>query len=84
MSEPKEIDVKHHWHGEYTDEISPEMRELKQERDEIKKKYYELIMVVATKHPNESRHQTALRYITQQEKGNQSDSGCVSTKSKQP
>lgn len=30
---------------------------------ELKTKYNELIMAVARKHPNETRHQTALRYI---------------------
>jgi len=29
--------------------------------------YDELIYAVATKHPNETRHQTALRYIMQRE-----------------
>ena len=30
---------------------------------DVKEKYYELIMAVATKYPGESRHETALRYI---------------------
>lgn len=34
---------------------------------DYKKLYEELIMEVATKHPNETRHQTALRYIRQAE-----------------
>ena len=29
--------------------------------------YFELILAVGMKHPNESRHQTALRYIRQAE-----------------
>lgn len=33
----------------------------------VKEKYYELIYGVATVFPNESRHQTALRYIQEQE-----------------
>lgn len=33
----------------------------------IKEAYYELIFSVETKHPQESRHQTALRYIKQAE-----------------
>ena len=30
-------------------------------------KYFELIMAVGNKHPGESRHQTALRYIKEAE-----------------
>lgn len=36
------------------------------------KKYYLLIMAVGTKHPNETRHQTALRYILEAEMGDSS------------
>ena len=38
--------------------------------------YYELLYQVATKHPGESRHQTALRYLRQQEAGNPNQHGC--------
>lgn len=38
-------------------------------RADILALYNELIMAVESKHPNESRHQTALRYITQTERG---------------
>lgn len=31
--------------------------------------YYELIMAVETKYPNETRHETALKYIKQAEHG---------------
>ena len=34
---------------------------------DYKKKYLELIYAVATKTPNESRHETALRYINEAE-----------------
>lgn len=34
---------------------------------ELESKYNELLMAVQTKHPEETRHQTALRYIEQQE-----------------
>lgn len=34
---------------------------------DIKEKYNELIMSVAKKFPNESRHETALRYIVERE-----------------
>ena len=33
----------------------------------LQKRYYELIMAVSTKHPNETRHETALRYIQEAE-----------------
>lgn len=33
----------------------------------IKQKYYELIYAVGNKYPNETRHETALRYIKQAE-----------------
>lgn len=34
-----------------------------QARDELQTKYHELLYGVASKFPNESRHETALRYI---------------------
>jgi hypothetical protein len=41
-----------------------------QEKEEPKpeSKYMELIMAVGQKHPNESRHETALRYIREAER----------------
>jgi hypothetical protein len=44
-------------------EIAALLREFMRLRSE----YMELIHAVATKHPNETRHQTALRYIMQRE-----------------
>ena len=38
----------------------------------IKDKYYELILAVERKHRGETRHETALRYIKEAEKGNNS------------
>ncbi len=37
------------------------------ECDRLDKLYHELLYAVATKHPGETRHQTALRYIRQTE-----------------
>lgn len=55
------------------------LREKLAERDariaEISKKYDELIMAVAKKFPNESRHETALKYIVQRESGNAPNCG---------
>ena len=34
---------------------------------EVEEKYYELIFAVGNKYPNESRHDTALRYIRETE-----------------
>ena len=31
--------------------------------DDLEQKYHELIYAVENKHPNETRHETALRYI---------------------
>lgn len=41
---------------------------LKAERDALSKKYYELLYSVEIKHPNETRHETALRYIREAER----------------
>ena len=43
--------------------------QLKIESEGLKEKYYELILAVATKCPKETRHETALRYIFEAEKG---------------
>ena len=40
-----------------------EAYQFKVERDEARKDYYELIYCVGVKHPNETRHETAKRYI---------------------
>jgi hypothetical protein len=37
-------------------------------RDELRALYWELLYAVSKKHPEETRHQTALRYIQQAEK----------------
>jgi hypothetical protein len=42
-------------------------QKLSEENAELKRNYNELIMAVACKFPNESRHHTALRYIVQAE-----------------
>ena len=36
----------------------------------IEKKYSELVMAVSRKYPDETRHETALRYITDAEQDN--------------
>ena len=46
------------------DPLQTQIESLKSENE----KYDELIMAVQKKHPDESRHQTALRYIRQAEK----------------
>jgi Lar family restriction alleviation protein len=40
------------------------------EGDKVREKYEELIYAVSIKHPQEDRHETALRYIRQAEQGN--------------
>lgn len=43
------------------------MEELVQKYKDISVKYYELIYAVGNAYPNESRHETALRYIKEAE-----------------
>ena len=45
--------------------------------EEIEKKYYELILSVGNKYKNETRHQTALRYIKQAENESSSPSKAI-------
>jgi len=45
---------------EYTAQLEAEYKRLS-------KKYYELVFAVANKHPDETRHETALRYIRERE-----------------
>ena len=46
------------------DILNDELEELR----EVEEKYFELLYAVESKFENESRHKTALRYITQHEK----------------
>ena len=50
-------------------------------RTDIEEKYNELIMAVAKKFTNETRHQTALRYINEAESFN--DNSCAKNESEQ-
>ena len=45
----------------------PELAKLEAENEALKRDYYELIMVVSEKYEGETRHETALRYITERE-----------------
>lgn len=49
------------------DDQAARIAKLEAENAELRKNYDELIMAVARKFPNETRHQTALRYINQAE-----------------
>jgi len=40
--------------------------------NDLSVKYYELLWAVETKHPNETRHETALRYIMERERSSNS------------
>ena len=55
--------------------ITIEISSLKDRLKAADERYYELIMNVVNKYPNESRHETALRYIRQAES---SDNQCAS------
>jgi hypothetical protein len=61
------------WAGEenmsYIDEAILSISILERDYIELRKKYDELIYAVGRKFPNETRHQTALRYINSAEEG---------------
>ena len=59
--------------GKFNDDehVCPTLKE----ESEYKTKYYQLIMEVGNKYPNETRHETALRYIKESE-SNTSLSAC--------
>jgi hypothetical protein len=48
---------------EIIDKLFLELSQFTQARTNNDKMYYELLFAVKTKYPDESRHQTALRYI---------------------
>lgn len=50
--------------------LKDELKQAREDKERVEEKYYELIYQVAKKHPNESRHETALRYIKQAENRN--------------
>ena len=51
---------------EWNEEQSKMIR-IQLERDVLRGKYHDLIMCVSTKYPNETRHETAKRYIMERE-----------------
>jgi len=51
------------WH-----ELNEKNKELKAQHDRLVASYNELLYAVAQKHPNESRHDTALRYLREHER----------------
>ncbi len=56
---------------EYDDiyDLSDIIKTLLDDFDEKSKKYYELLYAVESKYENETRHETALRYIKSVERG---------------
>lgn len=56
--------------GKLITALETELSRLKAEGDREKKKYYDLIFQVQSKFENESRHETAKRFIIEAEKGN--------------
>lgn len=53
---------------EFDDAVTPQaVLEIMDERDALREKYNDLLYEVATKFPDESRHETAKRYIGQME-----------------
>ena len=53
--------------GKEYDEIWDYAEWLEDDFERLEEKYYELICAVAKKHPGETRHETALRYIRESE-----------------
>jgi hypothetical protein len=51
----------------YAKPVDARLAQQQAEIDELKKKYGELLFAVSIKHPDKSRHETALRYIRQAE-----------------
>ena len=52
--------------------LTDKLEKAEKKNEMLKKQYYELIMQVGQKFPNETRHETALRYIRNAEKGGDS------------
>lgn len=59
--------------------LADHMSELERELAEAKRNYMDLIMAVEKKQPNETRHQTALRYIRERETPS-TDAKCLAMK----
>jgi hypothetical protein len=76
VDSPADIRELKGWIKQY-EGIAIENGKLKADKRELVDKYHELLFSVATKFPNETRHQTALRYIN--EKENYCDTGSVKT-----
>ena len=51
-------------------DIEHDVKDMLEQNERLQGKYDELIMFVATKHPDESRHETAMRYIMERENKN--------------
>ena len=58
------------------DKLFLELSQFVSARTNTELKYQELIFHVETKHPGETRHETALRYIKQAENRNNSEAEC--------
>jgi len=50
-------------------EGSEHVAQLESDNEGMRERYYELILAVGTKCPDETRHETALRYIFEAEQG---------------
>jgi hypothetical protein len=73
----------HEFRKGVADLVTRELREIDvapaPEEGGIAAKYNELIMAVARKFPDQTRHQTALRYIQQAEAAARTESGAAQT-----
>ncbi len=62
--------TKTNWGEDCAENLASDIEAVLNELDKLQERsdrYYELIMCVETKHPNETRHETAVRYIRQRE-----------------
>uniref|UniRef100_A0A6M3L026 Uncharacterized protein n=1 Tax=viral metagenome TaxID=1070528 RepID=A0A6M3L026_9ZZZZ len=67
----------------YGDIYEEDYHNMKDERDEFKNKYHELIRAVGNKYKGETRHETALRYIKIAEQSLEGQVGATTKKSRE-
>jgi hypothetical protein len=69
-------------HDDYKSASLDDVLRLRAERDAARKDHLELLYAVARKFPGESRHQTALRYITEAEERSLTGDAAIAAKEK--
>ena len=64
-------------------ELERENAALRRKLEKMREDYHELIMTVGNKYPDETRHQTALRYIQNAENRSNGPDSCAIAETKQ-